>query len=126
MILENELWTQLRIDPTSLPTGELKIIPSLEFIRLKHIELKAYEAIAELTKGSYKITYPKLNRTLTIHFNFNFPYDILDWEDTYSDGHGEQAKILTTKATKLNTINSAYWSKNSNADEDLRELLQLN
>ncbi len=31
-ILENELWTQLRIDPASLPTGTLEMIPSLEFI----------------------------------------------------------------------------------------------
>ncbi|WP_431136911.1 septum formation inhibitor Maf [Psychroserpens mesophilus] len=125
-ILENELWSQLRIDPTSLPTGNIEIIPSFEFIRLKHIELKAYEAKAELTKGSYQITYPQLNRTLIINFNPNFPFNISSWEDTYKDGYGENAKILTTKATRLETINSAYWSKNSNADEDLRESLKLN
>lgn len=125
-ILENELWTQLRIDPTSLPKGTLEIIPSFEFIRLKHIELKAYKAIAELNKGSYQITYPYLHRTLIINFNSNFPYEITDWEETYKDGYGEQAQILTTKATKLKTINSAYWSKNRNSDEVLRETLQLN
>ena len=125
-ILENELWTQLRIDPTLLPTGTLEIIPSFEFIRLKHIELKAYEAKAELAEGSYTITYPELNRTLTINFNSNFPYDITDWEETYRDGYGKTAEVLTTKATKLKTINSAYWSKNSNSDEVLRETLQLN
>ena len=125
-ILENELWTQLRIDPTSLPIGEIEIIPAFEFIRLKHIELKAYKAIAELTKGSYKITYPELNRTLTIDFSSLFPYEISSWEDTYKDGYGANAKVLTTKATRLKTINSAYWSKNKNADEVLRETLQLN
>ncbi|WP_040254341.1 hypothetical protein [Psychroserpens mesophilus] len=125
-ILENELWTQLRIDPTSLPTGTFEMIPSFEFIRLKHIDLKAYEAKAELNKGSYKITYPELNRTLTINFNSNFPYNITDWEETYKDGFGKTAEILTTKAIKLNSINSAYWSKNSNSDEVLRETLQLN
>lgn len=123
-ILENELWTQLRMDPTSLPTGTLEMIPSFEFIRLKHVELKAYKAIAELTKNSYKITYPELNRMLTIYFNSNFPYDISSWEDTYKDGY--RAKVLTTKATRLKTINSDYWSKNSNEDYVLRETLQLN
>ncbi|WP_456437204.1 septum formation inhibitor Maf [Psychroserpens sp.] len=125
-ILENELWTQLRIDPKSLPTGEIEIIPSFEFIRLKHIELKPYKAIVEITKNSYKITYPELERTLEINFNSNFPYDISSWKDTFKDGHGSKVKVLTTKATRLKTINSAYWSKNNNADEVLRDSLQLN
>lgn len=123
--LENELWTQLRLDPTSLPTGELEIIPSLEYIRLKHIELKAYKAIAKLDDKTYKISYPELDRELTINFNENFPYNITGWEETFKDGYGTSAKILTTKATKLKTIKSPYWSKNSNADNNLRETLKL-
>lgn len=125
-ILENEIWTQLRIDPSSLPTGTIKMIPSFEFIRLKHIEFKAYKAIAELIKNSYSITYTELNRTLTINFNADFPYEISGWEDTYKDGYGLNANVLTTKATKLKTIKSAYWSKNRTTDEVLRETLQLN
>lgn len=125
-ILENELWTQLRIDPESLPTGNLSIIPSFEFIRLKHIPLKAYKANASLKAGKYTITYPDLGRTLSITFNTEFPFEISGWEETYRDGYGVNAKTLTTKATKLKTIKSPYWSKNSNADEVLRETLQLN
>ncbi len=124
-VLENELWTQLRIDPLSLPTGELSIIPSMEYIRLKHIPLKAYKANASLKDGNYTIEYPELGRTLSISFTNEFPFDILGWEETYQDGYGSNAKMLTTKATKLKTIKSPYWSKNSNADEGLRETLQL-
>lgn len=124
-ILENELWTQLRLNPSSLPTGKLRIIPSMEYIRLKHIELKAYNAEASISEGIYTINYPELDRTLTIRFNSQFPYDILGWEETYKDGYGANAKTLTTKATPLKTIKSAYWTKNSNADEGLRETLQL-
>lgn len=124
-VLENELWTQLRIDPQSLPTGELSIIPSMEYIRLKHIPFKAYKAIASFTDGNYTIEYPALGRTLSISFTNEFPFDILGWEETYRDGYGSNAKTLTTKATKLKTIKSPYWSKNSNADEGLRETLQL-
>lgn len=122
---ENEIWTKLRIDPKSLPTGELKIIPSLEFTRMRHQSIKAYDAIANLETESYTMSYPELNRTLKINFNPRFPYDILGWEETLESGFGTSTKTLTTKATKLSSINSAYWNKNKNADESLRENLKL-
>ena len=116
-ILENELWTQLRIDPKSLPTGKINIIPSLEFIRLKHDPLKAYEVSATLDTGSYTLNYPSLKRKLTINFNPEFPYEILNWEENINGD--------ITKATRLKTIKSAYWSKKSKKDEVLRETLLL-
>ncbi|WP_303315681.1 septum formation inhibitor Maf [Flavivirga abyssicola] len=125
-ILENELWTQLRIDPKSLPTGDLEIIPSFEYSRLRHVPIKAYKATAVLANGTYSLNYPSLNRTLIINFNPNFPYSILGWEETFKSGFGSNAKELTTKATKLKTIKSAYWGKNHNKDEILRDTLQLN
>ncbi|MDO6759190.1 septum formation inhibitor Maf [Tamlana sp. 2_MG-2023] len=124
-VLENELWTQLRIDPKSLPVGELKIIPSLEFTRLKHVPLKAFQATASLNKSTYSIHYPELNRTLSITFNPEFPFDILSWEESFKSGFGQNANILTTKATKLKTIKSAYWKKNNNENEKLRASLLL-
>ncbi|WP_430468522.1 septum formation inhibitor Maf [Winogradskyella ouciana] len=122
---ENELWTKLRIDPQSLPTGELKIVPSLEFTRLRHQPIKAYNAIASLDDGMYTLSYPELNRALKINFNNEFPFDILGWEETSESGFGASTKTLTTKATKLSSIKSAYWNKNNNADESLREKLKL-
>ncbi|MDT0557615.1 septum formation inhibitor Maf [Ichthyenterobacterium sp. W332] len=124
-ILENELWTQLRINPSSLPTGQFKAIPSLEFIRLKHIPAKAYTANARLGDGVYEISYPEINRSLTINFNNSFPYEILGWEESYMSGFGANAKTMTSSATRLKTIKSAYWSKNSVADEHLRDSLGL-
>lgn len=125
-VLENELWTQLRINPKSLPTGNIKIIPSFEYSRLKHLKLKAYNAKATLANNTYSINYPELNRTLAIQFNPKFPYDIISWEETFKSGFGKNVKTLTTKATKLNSIKSAYWGKNNNKDEVLRDTLQLN
>ncbi|WP_411768527.1 septum formation inhibitor Maf [Winogradskyella sp. A3E31] len=122
---ENELWTKLRVDPKSLPTGTIKVVPSLEYIRLKHKEIMVYEANATLKDGQYSLEYPNLNRTLTIDFNSAFPYDILSWEESFRSGFGANAKTLTTKATRLESIKSAYWAKNSNANESLRETLQL-
>ncbi len=125
-ILENELWTQLRMNPKSLPTGNLEIIPSFEYTRMRHTPVKAYKATASLTTNSYSIQYPELHRQLVINFNPNFPYDILSWEETFKSGFGANAKELTTKATKLKTLKSPYWSKNSNKYETLRDTLKLN
>jgi hypothetical protein len=122
---ENELWIKLRIDPTRLPIGELQIIPSLEYTSLRHKTIKSYNAIASLKNGTYTISYPELNRMLKINFNTNFPFDILGWEETTVSGFGASAQTLTTKATKLESIKSAYWRKNHNADEGLRETLKL-
>ncbi len=124
-ILENELWTQLRMDPKSLPIGDIEVIPSFEYTRLRHKEIKAYTANAKMNDGVYSITYPELNRSLIIMFNPDFPYDIIGWEESFQSGFGPNAKTLTTKATKLNSIKSAYWGKNSNADKGLRKELLL-
>ena len=123
--LENELWTLLRINPNELPTGDINIIPNLEFVRMKHVPLKAYPATATKTATSYTLTYPDLNRTLTIHFTAKFPYQIEGWEETFKSGFGSNAKPLTTKATRLKRIQSAYWGQNSNADAPLRRELGL-
>jgi hypothetical protein len=124
--LENEVWTQLRINPDSLPTGELQMIPSLEFIRLTHIEIKAYQATAEFYQDDslsvYKISYPKLQRNLKIYYETSFPFNIEKWEETTE----KNGKSFTTTATKMQSIKSDYWDKNSNKDLPLREKLNLN
>lgn len=117
-ILENELWVQLRVNPKLLPTGELQIIPSLETVRLHHFNLKAYKAQATLGLNWYKINYPELNRTLTINFNAQFPFNIVSWEETVNSN--------TTKAIKLKTIKTDYWNKKSIENESLRDTLLLN
>ncbi|MFD2561973.1 septum formation inhibitor Maf [Aquimarina rubra] len=128
-ILENELWTKIRIDPDNLPQGDLKIIPSFEYCRLKHKEIKAYSAKATLQKNTttsvYSINYPSLNRNISITFNSAFPYEIESWTETFKSGFGANAKELITKATKVKLIKSPYWNKNSNKDEVLRQELGL-
>lgn len=125
IILENELWTQIRVDPKTLPTGDIQLIPSFDFMRLRHIPMKSYPATAKMTDGTYSISYPDLHRSLKINFNTQFPYEISGWEETFISGFGEKAKELTTKATKIKTIKSDYWNKNTNADSGLRETLGI-
>jgi len=128
-VLENEIWNKIRINPTNLPIGELKMIPSLEYIRLKHKELKAYNAITSLnTKDNlnyYKIKYPELKRTVIIAFTTDFPYTIESWTETSKSGYGAKAKTLTSTATKIKTLKRPYWKENSNSFLHLRDSLGL-
>ena len=49
--------SKIRINPKALPTGEFKVIPSLEYIRLSHKELKAYNAELSLAQKDGFTTY---------------------------------------------------------------------
>lgn len=124
--LENEVWTLLRVDPEHLPTGTIKMIPSFEYIRLDHIEIRAYEATAEFYQDKelsvYKITYPELKRELKIYYHNSFPFSIEKWEETTE----KDGKKNSTTATKMTEIKSAYWNKNSNNHLHLRDTLNLN
>ncbi|AVR46152.1 septum formation inhibitor Maf [Christiangramia fulva] len=128
--LENEVWTQLRIGPKSVPTGDFKMIPSLEYLRLHHKDLKAYSAHGEFYTDKnynvYTLEYPELERKLKIYLTLNFPYSIEKWEETSASGFGKNKKILTTKAVKKQRLNIDYWNRNTNKDLYLREKLGLN
>jgi hypothetical protein len=129
-ITEDELWTQIRLDPEALPEGEQSIIPAFFYLRLRHQPLKAYKATAvkkpaQAGQTTYSINYPDLNRELSITFNNSFPHEIVQWEENYRSGWGSSAKKLTTKATKIKTLKTDYWAKNSNDDLPLRGELGL-
>jgi hypothetical protein len=124
--LENEVWTQLRIDPSLLPTGDIKMIPSFEYIRLAHIEIKAYDAVAEFYRDEglsvYRISYPELQRRLLIYHHPVFPHPIEKWEEI-SIHNGQELRSVATKKSRLKVD---YWSRNSNKDLPLRDNLKLN
>lgn len=127
--LENELWSLVRIDPALLPSGEIEIVPDLLFQRFKHVKLEAVKAIATFKQDGentiYSIKYPKYNRELQINFTTKFPYTINGWEDSYKSGWGAGAGVLTTKATRVKSIMTPYWSQNSVSDVGLRKQLGL-
>ena len=129
IVLENDLWSKIRITPTALPQGSFKILPDFVYLRFSHHEVKAYQAEGKIIKGQttsvYQLSYPTLNRTLKITFENKFPYKILGWTDAYKSGWGAKEKVLTTKAILKKTLNIPYWQKNSNADAYLRKELGL-
>lgn len=137
VLLEDEIWNQIRLNPDNLPTGNIEIIPSTLYSRLGHTEVKKENAVATLKSvdkeglsdtplNSYSIKYTNQNRTVEIIFEKSFPHQIVEWTETAKSGFGNNAKILTTKATKTHQIKNAYWNKNSVSDGNLRKELGLN
>jgi len=129
-LLEDDFWTVIRLNPDKLPVGELKVIPSFFYLRLRHKEIKAYQCTIEAINlsdsiANYKIIYPELDRQLSIQYKSTFPYQIVSWEESYISGWGENEKRLTTTATLIKRIKSAYWERHFNLDLKLRAELGL-
>ena len=132
VILEDALWSAIRLGPDKLPIGDFRSIPATMFQRLRHLPWGVQKATAKLETVSkesrsmaYTITYPDLERTLTIYFNKAFPYEIEGWQETYPSGWGQGARRLTTRAKRSKRILSDYWHKNRNIDRALRQELGL-
>lgn len=128
-LLEDDIWSRIRLHPEELPTGNHQMIPSFFYLRLKHKESKAYKVkLSHSGEGAvkkYTLEYPDLDRILTISYEAKHPYTILGWTEEHSSGWGANKQKLITKASKIKTIKSAYWKKNANKDEYLRTELGL-
>ncbi len=124
-LMENEVWNLLRIDPESELLKTDKMIPSLEYLRLRHREAKAYPVdITQQKSNDTLITsfdQSTLNRTLTIYQEADHPYRILKWEESIT----QDGKTKTTSAELIKTMRSAYWNQNSPEFSRLRDSLQL-
>lgn len=126
--LEDEIWTMLRIQPSSLPVGEIQLLPGTQYLRLKHRPFTLENAAASLEKvdnskwSKYRVEYQDIPRVLEITFETEFPYTVEAWEEHSTDRNGV---ALVTKAHKTHSINRAYWSLNHNADSVLRKDLGL-
>lgn len=134
-LLEDEIWTKIRLNPSELPQGDIQMIPGTQFLRLGHREFALEQAIAVLetiqdpalsTKplNKYRIEYRDFHRVLEITFEQDFPYAIVAWEEETQSGF-DDARTLTTRAVRTHVINSPYWTRNSVADTVLREELGL-
>lgn len=129
-MLEDEVWTRLRIAPDKMPIGKVEMIPATFYMRLRHLPQKAFTATTKMVDGEkgeriYQIVYVDGSRDLNIRFEKDFPHRILGWEETYQSGYGRSNKRLTTKATLNNTMKLDYWNRNKNSDRVYRQRLGL-
>lgn len=132
VLLEDEIWSRIRINPSDLPTGKFDILPGSIYVRLRHTGFKAEQVIGSLEVAksnkdwmTYRLEYPASKRDLSIHFSKDFPHQIQGWEESYRSGFGSGAKKLVTKATLKKSIRLDYWNKNGVADAKYREVLGL-
>jgi hypothetical protein len=135
VLLEDEIWTRLRLNPGSLPVGEIEAVPGTLFLRLMHREARAYPAIAtyEDVKNAalspnplrvYRIEFPDLRRSLAITFETDFPYAILAWEET-SPPLGGRGEPEVTRAVRTHSLMLDYWNLNRLDDDRYRAELGL-
>ncbi|MFT5822131.1 MAG: hypothetical protein ACI8ZM_003387 [Crocinitomix sp.] len=127
--LEDDFWTIIRLNPDNLPMGNAEVIPSLFYVRLSHVDLKAYDCkLSKQPNGEsteYQLSFPGLERTVTITYETAFPHKIMAWKETYYSGWGDKRQELTTSAVLNKSIRTDYWSKNTLADSTYRTKLGL-
>jgi hypothetical protein len=125
VLLEDEVWTRIRLSPERLPTGPVQAIPGTLSARLRHRRLAAEPAQATLERGAresrYVLEYPDARRTLAIRFRTAFPHEIVAFDETYPDG----GRMLTTRAVRTHALRLAYWQHARHRDRPLRRQLGL-
>ena len=82
-ITEEEIWTWIRTYPKLLPIGDFEILPSLEYLQLKHKPIKLYNVKTKFDRkdslNTYHMTYPELSRELSLKFSVLSLLKILGW-----------------------------------------------
>lgn len=120
-LLEDELFNLIRINPDILPIGDIVIFPSSIYLRLMHVGMEPYSAVASKKKVqwennsviAYTLDYSRIGRSLTIYYSESFPFEIKGWEENYKSYGGKQ---LTTKAVLKEQLMIDYWNKNKVVD----------
>jgi hypothetical protein len=125
VLLEDELFNIIRINPAELPTGNFQIIPSMIAARFLHETPEIQDARGKIEVGkktnTYELDYIKTGHKLKIMFKNEFPYTIEAWEEHYK----EDGKKLVTTATLKKSMQMAYANRHFNSDKSLREELML-
>ena len=129
-LLEDELWTRIRIAPHTLPVGKFSLIPGTMTSRLRHRVIEPRDAHAALRRADpatvrYELRYPSEHRALAIDFRDAPPFELVGWTETYPDGFGANPRMLTTTARRTHVLRDAYWTHNRLGDRALREKLGL-
>lgn len=137
--LEDELWTRLRLDPSSLPSGDFPALPGAFANRLLHQPLAVRPARGEFlapagapetarfgntTVRAYRLAYLDGDRReLTVYFEPEFPHRIAGWDESWQPARGDRAQ--RTEATRTASLLTPYWGQHDNADRPLRAGLDL-
>lgn len=127
-LLEDELWTLLRINPNNIPTGWTNMLPGMHYLRFTHLPVKPQRAFISLKKNNgmhtLRVVYPEIKRVLEIYAgDAASNFSIEGWKEAYPDGKNGQ--VLQSSGTKLHSLWTPYWEKQSLNDTLLRKELGL-
>lgn len=124
-LLEDEIWTSIRLNPEGLPTGEVQMIPGSIYTRFSHRNPVPELAKVEWVAGSanntiaYQIKYPASKRIVKIEIQNQQPYAIEAWSE------GVEGGLITTAKLTNRLRNFAYWQHNNEAGVQFRSKLGL-
>ena len=127
--LEDELWTQIRLQPENLPTGNISIAPGFQLVQLWHLPLQPEKAQAALTRlddgkyQRYRLEYKSIERILEIVFETRFPHIIVRWEEKFRRQASDPWQV--TKAERTHSVQLDYWKRHNVEDLPLRQKLGL-
>lgn len=127
-IAEDHLWNLIRLGPEQLPLGEHELIPGLLEQRFSHITPAAQNALLRINRldnryDELEVDYISYNRTLKIHFEREFPYQIVAFEEIRVLENGTEE---VSRGERKSVRQIDYWNKNKSEDTRLRKELQLN
>jgi hypothetical protein len=121
-LLEDELFTHLRLNPETWASREVKILPGVFYLRMKHLPTEAKNAtITSKIEGNQRVTLLKYNdlpRQIRIVQEPAFPHRILEWEETEN-----RKRFCYAKLNRI--ILTDYWAKNKNEFSMWRDSLGL-
>ena len=124
---EDEIFNLIRLNPDLVPTGHLKLIPSLIFNRFTHVPLEAESAVISKRKiganqGEIEVIYEEIGRKFLVRYMDAFPFEIMYWQETQTTKEGKEE---VTSAVRKSVQMLDYWRKNGVQDESIRKSLGL-
>lgn len=130
----DEIFNRIRINPSNLPTGNFKILPTLMYTRLKHKPLAVQDATGAITsyKGDlvtgknlqlYTISIPNLGARYEFIFESGGTHEILAWKEIYPSAFDNQ--IRETVAVRQHVEWLPYWELNGAEDAAFRQKFDL-
>jgi len=121
-LLEDEIFTRIRINPASVPSGELEIVPGDFSLRLAREPVKPKRARIQFLSSEATtqclVEYLHLDRTVRINFETAFPHRILSWTE-------EQGQRIMVEGKLRKTIQDDFRNKFSGEFLSLRDSLML-
>ena len=122
ILLEDDLWMQLRIHPEQIRLGKVQILPATLYLRFRHQPFMAHTATLTMEKGEREntlhVVYEDIPRSLAVRFEPISPYRILGWEEI---DKGQLMSKGTLKTVRL----EPYWMQHDNKFNGMRDSLQV-